>query len=52
MLDTKMYKMEWEVFLHNYRNLSRAHHQRGVLISRPVDYVYVCIYSWECCGEY
>ena len=27
-------------------------HQRGVLISGPVDYLYVYIYSWECYGEH
>ena len=26
-------------------------HQRGVLISQPVDYLYVYIYSWEFMGS-
>ena len=33
-------------------DISMFSHKRSVLISGPVDYLYVYIYSWECYGEH
>ena len=38
-------------WLHVYTLIGSGHHWRGVLISGPVDYLYVYIYSWEFMGS-